>query len=203
LDRDNEVPLLDADLVPAQVRKDSSRGPFLLTFALLGAIGLVIAISLFVAPRQAKEVLQEIVQTAQALVKKEPAAKKSPQEESDDTPRTLSHRTRRDHSAHVPTPIAIDRELEPLTVRPATPQRRPLRSSDVPIGMPRPEMRELFGEPDLKLYKLEKDHIVEHFVYINGAQNHATSVMLIDGRVAWVYSGTPSVWNGKNATRPE
>ena len=72
-----------------------------------------------------------------------------------------------------------------------------LRQADVPLGTSRRTVRELFGEPDLAISKLDKDSVVEHFVYVNQLRHVATTILLVGGKVVSVYGGIPSVsWRG-------
>ena len=69
------------------------------------------------------------------------------------------------------------------------------------VGSTRARVRELLGEPDLAVSKTENDHLVEHFVYINPVRRSATTMLLLDGRVASVYPGMPSVSLNGNGFR--
>jgi len=88
-------------------------------------------------------------------------------------------------------------EAKTAPTRALTLESSPLPQADVQLGASRLRVRELLGEPDLAVSKLEKDNVVEQFVYVDQLQNMATTIFLVDGRVVSVYSGVPSVsWKG-------
>jgi hypothetical protein len=193
------VPLLDADIAlkPVIAKKIE---PLRIALVLgIAAVGLAIGLFFLLAPKQAKKTVREVVQAAQALVKKDPTVAKAEEQEEDESPPATfrKHRPRRGVVAVGGAPARS--KLSP--VHPVAPQPDAPRNPDLPLGTARRKVRELLGEPDLALYMLEMNHEVEHFVYVNRAQSSATSVLLVDGKVALVYSGMPSVWTGARAVR--
>jgi len=166
----------------------------------IAGAGLIIGLLFLFAPQQATKAVREVVQAAQALVvKQDPPAATAEEQQDESKPATFSKRKPRRDPAVPDVQPAFAGRPEPSPAQPVTPQSRPFRSAELPPGTARLKVRELFGEPDLALYKLEKDHVVEHFVYVNRAQRYASSVQLVDGRVTSVSSGMPLVWTGRSA----
>lgn len=199
------MPILDADVAVKEVQGLKTGPPRLKLAPALALVagGLAIGLMFLLAPKQAKKTVRQVVQAAQSLVKKSPEPKASKdEEESDSAPSSGRHRVR--HSARPGnglsghTTVATVRRPRPPRphAEPAGPPPRPsLHDSELPVGTVRSQVKEMFGDPDLELYKLEKEHEVEHLVYVNRAMNYATSILLVDGRVASVYDGMPSVWS--------
>jgi len=193
---------LDADLAPKPAHEKKT-GPLGLALAPgIAALGLMIGVLFLFAPKQTTKAVREVVQAAQSLVlKKDPPAAAGEEQEYEGKPSTFSKRRLRREAAAPDGPAALAGRAEPSPAQAATLQHRPFPSTDLPLGTGRAKVRELFGEPDLALYKLEKEHVVEHFVYVDRSQSFAMSVLLVDGKVTSVYSGMPSVWSGKSASR--
>jgi hypothetical protein len=197
-----QVPLLDADLAPKPADEKKIL-PLRLALAVgIAALGLMISLLFLFAPTQTTKAVRDAIQAAQLLVTKEyaPAAATEQQLDEGKTATFLKRKTRRDIAAPEDLPAVAGR-TQPSPAQRVTAQRRLFQSTDLPLGTARLKVRELFGEPDLALYKLEKNHIVEHFVYLNRRQNYATSVLLVDGLVTSVYSDMPSVRIGNSAIR--
>ena len=163
---------------------------------MLASVLASLAIGVFVfVPEQATETVREVIQAAQSLMKREEPPADATKEEDSVKPAHSSRRTLRSHNSTAGIPPASTGPVEapaPAAI-PAAPKSRLLHKGDLPPGTARAAVRELLGEPDLVLSKIEKGHVVEHYVYVNRSQNSATSVMLIDGRVFSVSIGMPSV----------
>jgi hypothetical protein len=195
------VSLLDADITPERDRERNSSWLGLLVWAGAAALVLAVGLAFLFAPKPVTQAVRQMVQAAEALVTKNPP-KQPAEEESVAGPlaRTKQNPPRA-AGTDKPGSLASSPATQDLAVPPpAVPQGSPLRHKDLPPGTERARVRELLGQPDLTLYSLEKGHVVEHFVYVSEAQGYATSVMLIDGRVVSVNTGTPSVTpKGKSA----
>jgi uncharacterized protein YjeT (DUF2065 family) len=203
------VPLLDADRATKTVRIETLR-PARLKLALGVALGLLAmcvagGLMFFLAPKQTRKTVREVVQAAEALVQKSPLTPADKEAGEDETltagkrggrPLSGSTRLRQARQAVVRRigPTAAHAH-PPVGAAESTAESPRLQHAELPLGTAGWKVREMFGEPDLELYTLEKEHEVEHLVYVNRAQNNATSVLLVDGRVASVSSGMPSVWS--------
>ena len=195
------MPLLDSDLAQQEVQGEKT-GPSRLKLALglaMAVLGLGIGLIFLLAPKQAQKTVSQVVQAAQSLVKKSPAAAVPEEDESE--PVLMAKRTPRRFAGSGTPPRAHISAPQPSaapgsgTQAPGVRARRSLESANLRLGTARGEIREMFGDPDLELYKLEKEHEVEHYVYVDRARNYATSILLVDGRVAMVFGGMPSVWS--------
>jgi hypothetical protein len=195
------VSLLDADITPERDRERTPSWLGLLVWAGVAALVLTIGLAFLFAPKPVTQAVRQMVQAAEALVTKNPP-KQETEEESHAEPLTRPKQNpSRAAGMDEPGSLASSPPTQDLAVsRPAVPQGSPLRHKDLPPGTERARVRELLGEPDLTLYSLEKGQVVEQFVYVNQAQSDATSVMLVDGKVVSVNTGTPSVTpTGKSA----
>lgn len=189
-----QMPLLDADVAPKLVQEQSPGWRGLIVWPGIAALGLAIGLAFLFAPKPTTQTVRRMVQAAEALVRKDPP-KPAAEEEHDNKPLTLpKHSPRRGAAPDVPAALAPKPTGQaPVAVHPVTPEGSPLQNAELPLGTARARVRELLGEPDLALYKLERDHVVEHLVYVNRLQNYARSVLLMDGRVVSVDIGIPSV----------
>jgi hypothetical protein len=202
------VALLDADQAKKPVRIETLR-PGRLKLALgvaVGVLGVCVAGGLifFLTSKPARKTVREVVKAAEALVKKSPV---TPADEAAVEGETLTPAKRGGRllsgSTRLRARQALVRRTRPAGARAhpsvgaseGTAESPQVKNPELPLGTARSKVREMFGEPDLEIYKIEKDHEVEHLVYVNRAQNNATSVLLVDGRVASVYSGMPSIWS--------
>jgi hypothetical protein len=162
---------------------------------------LTIGVFVFV-PEQATETVREVIQAAQSFMKKEEPPADATKNEDAAKPAHSLRRTLRSHNSTAGIPSASTGSAEPAPApRPAAPKDRLLHKGDLPPGTARAAVRELLGEPDLVLSKIEKGHVVEHYVYVNRSLNSATSIMLMDGRVFSVSIGVPSVGVNETATK--
>src|SRR5262249_47444313 len=94
-------------------------------------------------------------------------------------------------SPHQPT--------EPVEYVP--PARGSAQMASLRLGTVRAGVRGLRGDADVIMYKREKGHEVESFVYIDRQHSSATTVLLIDGRVVSIDSGTPVVSASQSAQK--
>ena len=161
--------------------------------AATAALALTFGLFFLFAPEQATQTVREVVQTAQRLVKQDPPKEAADEPTEEHKPQPLPKRVVRRTSA---SPL-VRRDLnvkhsEPSQTPPDTPQPTP-PSVHLRLGTERAALREMFGQPDLAIYRQEREHVLEQFVYVNRAQNDATSIVLVDGRVASVYLDNPTV----------
>ena len=195
------MPLLDADIAVLPASEGKGRRPLIITLAIaLGVAGVTIGIFVCV-PEQATETVREVVQAAKSLLKVDNPPANPTKEDDFAQPEISSHRKLRGHGATSGDPKAPTVPVEPSAVQPGGSPPRLLHNVDLPPGANRLKVRELLGEPDLIVSKVEHNHVVEHFVYVNNSLHSATSVMLIDGRVSSVQAGTPTVGLSKTATK--
>lgn len=189
------MPLLDVEIAPHQQTEAKRQRAVTIAIVLAVVVGsLAITVFVFV-PEQATETVREVIQAAQSLIKKEDPPVAATRLEGSAKPALSSRRTLRSHPATGEIPAASTglAEAPALAPRSARPKGSLLHSSDLPPGTGRAKVVELLGEPDLVLSKLEKGRVVEHYVYVNRSDNTATSVMLIDGKVASINTGVPSI----------
>jgi len=139
--------------------------------------------------------VHQIAQAAEALLVEKDPLKAASEQETDTslwTPR--NSKRRRSNVSDRPT-TARQRlpspPIEPVEYVPAA--RSSAQMADLIPGTTRAGVRQLLGDPDVTMYKLEKDHEVENFVYVDRQQSSATTVLLLDGRVVSVDTGTPVV----------
>ena len=196
------MPILDSDLQTETLhikQRQPARLPLALGFGIV-AIGVSVGVMFLVSPKQTKQTVNQVVQAAQELVAKVSPAKPVEEDaEDEETPAVSTTRRTRRGSSAAPRPRtsrsaahnpASDSAAAPPAAAPAK-----LPNWNLPVGTARGKVREMVGEPDLDLYKLEKNHELEYLVYVNRTDKQATSVLLVDGLVASVYSDTPSVWS--------
>jgi hypothetical protein len=194
------VPLLDADLAPNPSNVRKARSLPLVVWLGIAAVGISIVLVFLVTPKRATETLGRVIEAAQALVNKDPPKPAAEQPEDDSNPLIFSkRRSRRPAAPELPAALTAKRteQAAPGPAQALAPESTPLPHADVPLGATRGRVRELLGEPDLAVFKLEKENVVEHLVYVNQVQNYATTILLVGGRVVSVYGGIPSViWKG-------
>jgi hypothetical protein len=189
----------DVELNPGQEQSSGWLG--LIVVAGIAAVGVAISLAFLLAPKPAAETVRRIVQAAEALVtnavptpavleeKPLTLTKHWPRRAAPDVPGTSAPKP----EGRLPVPVDL--------VPPARSEGSPSQNAELTPGTARSRVRELLGEPDLTLYKVEKSHVVEHFVYVHPVQNYASSVLLMDGRVASVYNGSPSVRGAASVSR--
>jgi hypothetical protein len=194
------VPLLDADLATNPPKPRKARSLPLVVWLGIAALGIAISLVFLLAPKRATETLGRVMEAAEALVKKDPPKPADEQQEEDSKPLTFARRGSRRTAAPDPVAALPAKRTELGAPEPAqalAPESTLLPHADVPLGATRGRVRELLGEPDLAVFKLEKENVVEHLVYVNQVQNYATTILLVGGRVVSVYGGIPSViWKG-------
>jgi hypothetical protein len=187
------MPLLDADLAP---RPAKARKPEWL-WAAMAALVLAVVTAFLVVPQQATETVSRIVQAAQGLVDKKDAGKPAAEQPADDT-RALPAANRRTRRPGQPKPVRpLEARLDVLQIPPSaqagTPESSHLSRLDIPVGTSGDRLRQLLGDPDLAVSTMEQKQTIEHFVYVNQAQTLATTILLMDGRVVSICTGTPSL----------
>lgn len=162
----------------------------------IAALGVTIGLFFLFAPEQATQTFREVVQSAQALVQKDPPKKADEPKETQEARKSVPSPARIVRRASAAPPVLRDltiKDSEPSPTPPHTSHERTFPSVDLQLGTERATLREMFGQPDLALYTQEREHVLEQFVYVNRVQNDATSVLLVDGRVASVSLDNPTV----------
>ena len=193
------MPLLDADLTSNAQQRPAWLNQVL--WPTIAGFGVAVALIFLIAPKPATQTVREIVQAAEELLERDPPRAASEQET--DTNLWTHRKTKRRRHANVsdiPT-TSLQRlprhATEPVDSVP--PERTSVHMVDLTPGIARASVRHLLGDPDVIMYKLEKNHEVENFVYVDRLQSSATTVLLMDGRVVSVETGTPVV----RASHPE
>jgi hypothetical protein len=187
------VPLLDADIAAQQPIEGKRRGLFLVVLMVALAIaGVTIGIFAWM-PEQATKTVREVVEAAKSLIQTDSPPENPAKEEEFQQPGNSAKRKPHGHDSTPVVAPATTVGIEPVTARPTASPPRLLHNADVPHGTTRAKVRELLGEPELVVSKLEHGRVVEHLVYVNNSLHSAITVLLVDGRVSSVQSGTPTV----------
>jgi hypothetical protein len=195
------MPLLDADIAAQPTSEGKQRRPLIIVLVLaLVVAGVTLGIFAFV-PEQATQTVRQVVQAAKSLLKKEDPPADGTKEDDFAQPAVSSQRKRQRHDSTPVAPTVSTVPAEPPVAPPLVAPPRLLHNPDLPPGTSRVKVREILGEPDLIVSKVDHGRVVEHFVYVNSSLHSAISVLLIDGRVTSIQPGTPSVGLSKTAAK--
>ena len=86
-------------------------------------------------------------------------------------------------SGHGEEPALKSRRAPPPVPTAAPPPRPFPDAADVQVGLDRMKLVAAFGKPSMRTTAVERDHLVETYVYTNHDRSTATYVLLRDARV--------------------